>query len=238
MADTYNIYCDESCHLENDKNKVMVLGAIQCDRNKVKEINQRIKEIKMRYGLETIVEIKWTKISEKTKDIYIDLVNYFFDDDDIKFRAVVADKVNLNHQKFNQTHDDWYYKMYFQLLHNMFTSESSYNIYIDIKDTNSHEKSNKLHNIICNDNYDFSKKIIRKVQPIRSHEVQIMQMVDVICGAIGYINNDWHLHNKPNQGKLDVIDNIMAKSNRKLTRSTLPSEPKFNIFKWESNYYV
>jgi hypothetical protein len=28
MNKTYNIYCDESCHLENDKQEVMVLGAV------------------------------------------------------------------------------------------------------------------------------------------------------------------------------------------------------------------
>jgi hypothetical protein len=25
----YNVYCDESCHLENDHQKVMVLGAVR-----------------------------------------------------------------------------------------------------------------------------------------------------------------------------------------------------------------
>ena len=29
----YNIYCDESCHLENDGEKYMVLGGIICEKN-------------------------------------------------------------------------------------------------------------------------------------------------------------------------------------------------------------
>lgn len=44
--DIYNIYCDESCHLENDHQKVMVLGAIWCSLDKVKEISKRIREKK------------------------------------------------------------------------------------------------------------------------------------------------------------------------------------------------
>jgi hypothetical protein len=28
MSEIYNIYCDESCHLEKDKIPVMVLGAV------------------------------------------------------------------------------------------------------------------------------------------------------------------------------------------------------------------
>ena len=27
MSQTYNVYCDESCHMENDHQTVMVLGA-------------------------------------------------------------------------------------------------------------------------------------------------------------------------------------------------------------------
>ena len=34
----YNIYCDESCHLQNDKSNVMVLGAIWCAKEKKQEI--------------------------------------------------------------------------------------------------------------------------------------------------------------------------------------------------------
>ena len=33
MNKTYNIYCDESCHLENDGKRFMVLGAVHYLRN-------------------------------------------------------------------------------------------------------------------------------------------------------------------------------------------------------------
>jgi len=48
MSNIYNIYCDESCHLENDHQKAMVLGAIWCPKDKVTEISKRIIEIKVR----------------------------------------------------------------------------------------------------------------------------------------------------------------------------------------------
>ena len=41
----------------------MVLGAIWCPQTKIKEINDRIKEIKVRNGVSEIMELKWTKIS-------------------------------------------------------------------------------------------------------------------------------------------------------------------------------
>ena len=36
MSREFNIYCDESCHLENDQQKAMVLGLIWCDKTKRK----------------------------------------------------------------------------------------------------------------------------------------------------------------------------------------------------------
>ncbi|HBL11899.1 MAG TPA: DUF3800 domain-containing protein, partial [Cyanobacteria bacterium UBA11162] len=46
MNQVFNVYCDESCHLENDHQLVMVLGAIWCPLDKVQEIAIRLREIK------------------------------------------------------------------------------------------------------------------------------------------------------------------------------------------------
>ena len=58
----YNIYCDESCHLQNDHSKVMVLGAIWCLKEKRKEISIRLQEIKVKHGLAANFEVKWNKV--------------------------------------------------------------------------------------------------------------------------------------------------------------------------------
>ena len=46
MRELINIYCDESCHLENDGETAMVLGAVFCPVNKKKEIFERLFELK------------------------------------------------------------------------------------------------------------------------------------------------------------------------------------------------
>jgi len=46
MTATYNIYCDESCYLEHDRQLVMVLGAVWCPLEKAREISVHIREIK------------------------------------------------------------------------------------------------------------------------------------------------------------------------------------------------
>ena len=112
----YNVYCDETCHLKHDSSNAMVLGAVWCPQSKLREINERIRQIKKRNNVSETMELKWTKISQPPAkmDLYKDLVNYFFDDDDMHFRGVIIpDKSKLNHVRYNQTHDTWYYKMYF-----------------------------------------------------------------------------------------------------------------------------
>src|SRR4051794_33377237 len=117
MRQTYNVYCDESCHLERDHQRVMVLGAVWCPAEKAREAAVRLREIKAAHGLPPTFEVKWSKASASGLPFYQELVDYFFDNDDLHFRAlVVPDKSLLDHEAFSQTHHVWYFKMYFELL--------------------------------------------------------------------------------------------------------------------------
>ncbi len=65
------------------------------------EISIRLRELKVRSGLSPDFEIKWTKISPAKVDFYLSVLDYFFDDDDLSFRAlVVPDKSSLDHGSF------------------------------------------------------------------------------------------------------------------------------------------
>lgn len=231
----FNFYCDESCHLEHDDSNVMVLGAVWCPKDKIHDINTRIKQIKLRNNVPANAELKWTKIAPVKKQVYEDLVNYFFDDQDLNFRALlVPNKELLNHEEFKQSYDDWYYKMYFSMLKAMLLPTERYNIFIDIKDTHSSQKAEKLQEVIRNSIYDFSKNIIKQVKPIRSEEVQIMQITDVLIGAFGYNNRQFPEGEKRSQTKQDLIKLIQQRSDYSLTKSTLLREEKFNLFVWKA----
>lgn len=60
---------------------------------------------------------------------------------------MVPDKRILNHEAFNQTHDDFYYKTYFNMLKTILEPGKEYAIYIDIKDTRSQQKVQNYMNI-------------------------------------------------------------------------------------------
>lgn len=230
----YNVYCDESCHLENDGSKAMSLGAVWCKKAKVPEINKRIQDIKAKHGIAKSAEVKWTKASPCNMQMYIDIVDYFFDDDDLHFRGlVVPDKSILDHGKFSQTHDNWYYKMYFEMLKIIFSPIASYFVYIDIKDTHSAENARKLNEVCANNAYDFNHDIIRRVQPIRSEEVQLMQLVDILTGALCYRHNHDEFSSELNATKVAIVDRIVIRSGYSLKKNTLFKEEKFNFLIWE-----
>ncbi len=233
MRPLFDIYCDESCHLENDGCKSMVLGAIWCPDNKKDEIFRRLREFKVEHGMSPHFELKWNAVSPAKKAFYFDVLNYFFDNSDLHFRAlVVPDKTGLDHQGFRQTHDDFYYKMYFSLLKIIFEPANSYNVYIDIKDTRGNDKAKKLHETLCNSHYDFSHSLIRRVQQVRSHEVELIGLADFFAGAVGY----HHRGLDGSSAKLELISKIRERSGYSLDKSTLQKENKFNIFIWKSGY--
>lgn len=232
MSELYNVYCDESCHLENDRQKVMALGAVWCPISKRREIADRVRDIKARHGLSPQHEIKWTNVSPGKLNFYLDLVDLFFDDDDLHFRVlVVPDKTVLNHQGFQQDHDQWYYKMYFTMLKTIFNPHDRYRVYIDIKDTQGAEKIRKLHDVVCNNLYDFSKNIVQQVSLVDSAQVQQQQLADLLIGAAMYVNRG----ELNSTAKESVVKRIQERSGYSLTRTTLPRENKCNVFIWQSN---
>jgi len=231
MGITFNIYCDESCHLQNDHQQVMVLGAIWCPLEKTREIAIRIREIKLRHGLSPNFEVKWSKVSPAKFLFYKDLIDYFFDDDDLHFRAVIIpDKSKLRHLAFSQDHDTWYYKMYFSMLKVLLTPTDTFRIYLDIKDTRSSDKIVKLHEALCNSVYDFEHKIITRIQTIRSDEVEQLQLADLLIGTISYANRKLNT----NAAKVALVERVKLRSHYSLTRTTLLREDKVNLFQWEA----
>jgi hypothetical protein len=234
MSQVYNIYCDESCHLENDHLPVMALGAVWCPLEKSKEVARRIREIKQKHGLAKSFEIKWSKVSPAKVAFYSDVLDYFFDNEDLHFRAlIVPDKSQLKHDKFGQDHDTFYYKMYFDMLKVILDPQAEYRIYLDIKDTRSASKVKKLHEVLCNAHYDFNRRIIDRVQVVASREVEQIQLVDVLIGVVQYVARREDQRAKANPGKLALVERMRKRSGYTLTNTTLLREDKVNLFFWK-----
>jgi len=224
-----NIYCDESNHLEADGISTMVLGAVYGPIEKIRTANNRLREIKAKHKIAPSTEIKWTKVSPNKVAFYLDVIDYFYDNDDLHFRAIIINKAALDHKSFKQTHDDFYYKMYFELLSKILDPQDMYSIYLDIKDTQGSKKVRKLREVLSNKMYDFDERIVEKIQLVRSHEVEVLQLTDLLIGAMQFLNRK----DLKSEAKKQVITRIKERSGYDLLKSTLVREEKTNLFYWK-----
>ena len=225
---TLNIYCDETAHLENDGARWMVLGAIWCPEEVVRDSATRLREIKTKHDLSAYRELKWTGVSPSKLSYFQDVLDYFFDDDDLHFRGVVIDKEQLRHGEFGHNHDEFYYKMWFTLLHHILDPKARHRVYIDIKDTQGQAKVESLRKILCTSHYDFDGRIVQRVQQVRSHEVEQVQLADLLCGVVAAANKS----SNTSSAKMRLVARARERSGLQLTKSTLRRADKLNLLKW------
>ena len=110
------------------------------------------------------------------------------------------------------------------------TPENSYNIYPDIKDTNSYYYHQVMMGFLRIKIGDNNSKTIKKVQPIRSYESPILQINDILIGALSY----YYRNLLTNKSKLNVINEIENLYGGPLNQTSAYSNTKFNIFIWKS----
>lgn len=228
----FNVYCDESCHLEHDGIPIMAWGAVSCEAHVVRELSVRIRALRIEHGFPPDFEAKWTKVSPAKAGFYLALVDLFLADERLRFRGlVVPDKGLLDHSRFDQSHDDWYYKMYFTMLRPIFCAPHRYRIYLDVKDTRGGPKTRKLHEFLTNSLYDFDRKCIERVQQVRSHESELLQIADILIGALTYANRGL----ATSVAKAAIVARLRERlGSNVLTRTSTFAATKFNILLWRA----
>lgn len=217
MSKTFNFYCDESTHLQNDHKPYLLIAYVSSAFNQLQQHKEHLKMLRAKHKIKG--EIKWSSVSASQYPFYADLIEYFFSND-LNFRAVIVEKNKINNTLEGFSYNDFYFRMYYQLLHHKIDMQYHYNIYFDIKDTRSHKKLHKLKEIL---KWNAS---IRSFQFIRSHESSMMQLTDLIMGAINYKLRG---ENKV-IAKNKLIEKIEAHCKMPITQSTPKNADKFNLF--------
>lgn len=216
----YKIFCDESNHLLNDKSKVMVNGAICIREDEVEEVNRYIKHLKKKHKYYN--ELKWTKVINKQKDFYIELIDYFFNSNMLFKATFIPNKKEAIHKQYGYTFDEFYYIVYHYTIRNFIDGQNNYKIYLDYKDINGGKRIKKMKEI-------FNNIGSTDIFIIQSQEAQILQLCDLFIGAISYKNRDDIEHTS--EIKSFIIEYLEEKLGYELV-GTAPWVEKFNIFRW------
>jgi hypothetical protein len=233
MTQIINLYCDESCHLENDHLPVMGFGAIRCPGENLASVKCAIAALKEKHRARG--ELKWEKVSPARLVFYEELIDWFFAEPNLRFRGwLVEHKERLAHEFFNAgSHDSFYYKMFYYLLEPLIKwplpgePERTYQVYLDVKDTRGRLKVGKLAEVLRKKRHDWNGQLISRVQSTHADEVQVMQLTDFLLGALTYRNRP-SVQQSP--AKVACLTRIEQRAGFPLTGGTPPWEEKFNFY--------
>jgi hypothetical protein len=226
------IYCDESRQdlfsnkgAINEYNRYICIGGISVSETARKEMKLKIKEIQKKHNV--LGEFKWKRVTPSKYEFYEELIDLFFSyDNNVRFRCVVIDARQIDMKKYNNDDSELgFYKFYYQLLVYWINNNERYKIYTDCKVNKKNTRLKELKEILnnkCNNNVEL-------IQAIDSKESLMLQLEDILMGAVGYRCN--FLNNGEAVAKNKLIEKIQLKLNTELNSPSLRYNNKFNIFK-------
>jgi len=223
MNKKYNIYCDESRHT-NTNDAFMVIGGVWCPRDQRQEITQKINLIRKKHNIWR--EFGWKTLSPNRKDFYWEILELFQSEQGLSLRALIANRNTLDHQQYNSGDVELgFYKLYYQMLVHRLQKDCEYYIYLDWQQNKEQGRFTSLRDILRRKLTGKAKIVC--LEPVNSKKVQLVQLADLLIGAVGYAWNE----RAGSEIKLRFSKILAEKSNLpRLNLSTAASAEKINIF--------
>lgn len=225
------IYCDESRHdllanqqIVTENNRYTVIGGVWLESSIRENLKNEIKALREKYH--TYGEIKWNNVSDSRLNFYKSLIKLFFTYNlDLRFRAIIIDALTVDLAKFHNSDAELgFYKFYYQLLFHWINTDDTYYIFTDYKRNRKNNRILELKEII---NSAKHCSTIKHIQAIDSKESLILQLEDLIMGAVGYKYNFGY--NGKSRAKMEIV-NLIENNLEKPITNTNKNELKFNIF--------
>ncbi len=172
-------------------------------------------------------EFKWKRVSPSRLDFFLDLVRFFFEQqEEMRFRVIVLRADEMDAVRFHESDNElMFYKFYYQVLHHWILDFNRYRVFLDTKTNRLHSRIRTLEKCL---KYANLSSLVN-VQALPSNEVDLLQLVDVLIGAVSY---RFHGRNT-SAAKLRVLAEIERCQGKEIA-PTWRSENKFNIFHFKS----
>lgn len=176
----YVVYCDESRHDNSAVNKYMAIGGMWLPRGLKESLTKEFRKLREEVGLKG--EVKWSKVSAKKLDAYQKLVDFFFDQEDLRFRVILVDQSKVDVKTFHGNDRELgFYKFYFEMLEKWILPNHQYLILLDYKRNAGSDRYRTLRRVL--DNATKGKAWIDDLTVIDSHQSPLAQLSDLLTGA-------------------------------------------------------
>lgn len=219
------VYCDES-GLErfaapSGASDRALFGGIWLEARHRRELKAAIRAHREQHRVAS--EFKWNKVSPSRLDFYLGLVDLFFASS-AQFRAIVLPVGQLEAGRHHGGDAElMFYKFYYQLLRHWIYPGVRYRIFVDQKTGRVRSRVRELRDVLQSANGSAG---IDGVQSVSSDEVDILQLANVLTGAVGF---------KFQPGRSAAKHAVIEQIERHLGRAIGPTArdaAKFNIFCW------
>jgi hypothetical protein len=225
---SYEIYCDESRQdlfysIEKEQASNLCIGGIRVDASEKARISAEIKELRRNYQLRS--EYKWQRVSASKLQFYLEVLRLFFKDEALCFRALVVPVRSLDAGTYHQGDSElMFYKFYYQLLLNWLAPSSVNRVFLDSRTDKLESRRDDLLRCLRNARQDAE---IKDIQALRSSDSSLLQLADVLTGAVCAHYNA--LTESP--AKLSYLAEVKHLLGHEIA-PTLKGEKKFNVFLW------
>lgn len=213
MGRLFHIYCDESC--TEPSHQYMVFGGIMIPREKAEELSISVKKWRTRANM--TAELKWKKVTSNKYQHYREYVDGVLNrvkKQEMAFRSVVLRHSDMDCRRFHGGNQELqFYKFMFQFLYNSFVrflyEGDKVVIFVDERTTDySLDDLKRVLNRRACRHKGWTDGPFRSVQPVVSHDSELMQMNDVLMGAVAHQNNRGEDVPGRRQSKVDLAQHI------------------------------
>jgi len=222
----YAIYTDES---NITASRYMLIGGLWLPLDAQDRVRLALQKVRDTYGL--LHEMKWTKVSRTMLPAYKSFVDVFFDEPELSFKCIVIDRYALDYAAYHKGDEELgFYKFYFLLISRKLGPRHLYWLYTDER---HNRKPYRLAVLKLTVNNWWQKragvKPLRAVEARCSHDEDMLQLADILLGAVGYCWND----RGESKAKVMLAKHIASQMGwLTLKVRTRPYAPKLNVWVW------
>ena len=174
-------------------------------------------------------EFKWEKVSTGKLHIYQEFVDVFFAHPSAEFRCLVVDKSQIDYVVYHQgDREAAFYEFYYQAISRNLSADNKYWVYADSR---NNRQANRWEELKAKANEHWigqgaQRNLVRVVEPRSSKEDDLLQITDVLLGAVGYDVEQ----RAESPAKVEMVHHIAEQIGCKRLREHWGRNSRFNIW--------
>lgn len=231
-----HVFVDES---SQNAHQHMVLGALVIPGQFVASAESLLLRVLTEHNM--FGELKWSKVSRSKLHVYRAFLSAYFDEivsSGGEFHALVLECKDLNHRRFNDGDPDLgYNKFMYQLLyHRVGRPYGRYErIVADLDARNSTRNPYELGTILnAKASQELDTQPFARVAHRNSKDTRLLQLADLLSGAIAWHKNDHDSQSGASESKCDLAAYVASKVGRfRLGADTARAERRLGVWNFQ-----